>query len=474
MTSPAGDRRSTPVWLGAVTLVTLLLFAPSIGFDFLHSDDDVNVFQNEHIRDLSPASLKWMFTDFEQAVRFKPLSWLGWALIHQVAGLHPAAYHLANVLLHAINAALLFLLLRRTAGAQQLPAICAFATLLWSLHPLRVEPVAWVTGFPYHLSTFFLLLSLGAYLRVSSERTAFRQSAFWISVAAYALSLATYPIVLGYVFALIALDQTNASGFSVRKLTEKIPYVALAGCVTILTVLNRYRVESAWGSVAEAENYDFVRHAMQAGYVWIYYLWKHLFPLHQTAIPMDLIENSTFGLPFTTSAIVLATAFIALAANFRKRPGVAFAFLAYLGILIPVLGLTEDFHFPSDRYGMLPGILLSFVIVKTWSPQTLTRVQILATVSALLLLSALSVRYLPVWEDDITYFSYHAERLNENIMRPVILERLGDAHVRREELREAIGAYELALNGDPRYVPPGVHNKLHTARTLLATTDNTQ
>ena len=104
--------RTAAIVLTLVAVVFAVFFR-TLESGFLRWDDDINVFENERVQGLTAANLRWMFTDFEQAIRYKPLSWLAWALVHEAFGLNPFGYHLANVLLHCANAVLLFFLLRR-------------------------------------------------------------------------------------------------------------------------------------------------------------------------------------------------------------------------------------------------------------------------------------------------------------------------------------------------------------------------
>ena len=104
--------RTTAVVLALVAVVFAVFFR-TLESGFLRWDDDINVFENSRVQGLTAENLRWMFTDFEQAIRYKPLSWLAWALVHEVFGLNPFGFHLANVVLHCANTVLLFFLLRR-------------------------------------------------------------------------------------------------------------------------------------------------------------------------------------------------------------------------------------------------------------------------------------------------------------------------------------------------------------------------
>ena len=142
-------------------LIPFVVFFPTLEAGFLNWDDDVNVFENPHVQGLTAENLKWMFTDFSHAIRYKPLSWLGWAIVHELFGLNPFGFHFANVLVHCVNTLLLFAVMRRLVRLALSDAnesdgfismVCMFGALLWALHPMRVEPVAWIssdTRLPY-------------------------------------------------------------------------------------------------------------------------------------------------------------------------------------------------------------------------------------------------------------------------------------------------------------------------------------
>ncbi len=152
------------VWLTSLVLflATFAVFSRVLLADFVQWDDDISVYQNPHIQGLDWARLRWMFSDAGYGLRYEPLNWLGYALIHQSCGLKPFGYHLSNLLLHCLNTVLVFAVARRLLatgdGAESLadrlnsatfPA--ALGTLLWAVNPLRTEPVAHITDFRYCL-----------------------------------------------------------------------------------------------------------------------------------------------------------------------------------------------------------------------------------------------------------------------------------------------------------------------------------
>ena len=150
-----------------LVLGIIALYWPATRCGFVNLDDNVNVTDNVHIqKGLTWESIKWAFMN-PMATLWQPLTMLSHMAIYQVCGLNPWGHHLANVLLHAFNAGLVFALLRQMTGATWRSLLVA---ALFAAHPLRVEAVAWVTERRDVLSAFFGLLALIAYARYAQGR----------------------------------------------------------------------------------------------------------------------------------------------------------------------------------------------------------------------------------------------------------------------------------------------------------------
>ena len=165
-------RSRFPVWLLAVSLVlvTIAVYWPATRCGFINFDDDLYVYQNAHLQSgLSWEGVKWAFRNTEQAEYWAPLMWLSHIVGWQLFGMNPWGHHLINVLLHAANTALVFLVFSRMTGATWRSAALA---ALFGLHPLRVESVVWVTERKDVLSGFFGLLALMAYACYAEGRSA--------------------------------------------------------------------------------------------------------------------------------------------------------------------------------------------------------------------------------------------------------------------------------------------------------------
>jgi Flp pilus assembly protein TadD len=446
--------------------VILVVYWQTLSADFLHWDDDINVFENPHVQGLSPENLLWMFTDFEQAIRYKALSWLAWGIVHELFGLNPFGFHLANVFLHTMNAWLMFFLIlrvfRRSEGEQSRShlIVVGIATLIWAVHPMRVEPVAWVTGLPYHLALLFILGSTICYLRTDFSRSVWSQFNFQASIGLYLFAAMTYPIVLGFSAVLVALDLAPLRrGLSFRTEVgrkawiEKMPFLLIAFLMIGGTLYGRFFRVGDWFQAAGTESFTLIERVLQAGYVWGYYVWKPLWPSNLNPLYDTLLEFSTSDPRFLVSTLAVFMLSIFLAAKHRRWPVLAALWIAHLGLLVPMLGLTERPHYPHDRYSILNGILWSIALVGLWTrlPEKRRKEGIAVGLALTLVLGFMSWKQTEFWKNDFTFFTRLAERTAKPDLRAAALMKLGNAHGEAGNDLFALKFYEDARTADPRF-----------------------
>src|SRR5579862_3115769 len=203
-----------------VACAVVVAFAPVWNCDFVNWDDSINLLENPAYRGLSAAHLRWMFTTFRGG-HYQPLSWVTLGFDYTLWGMQPRGYHLTNLLLHTANALLVFALARtllrhaatpRAAEDSRLTFAAACAALVFAIHPLRVESVAWVTERRDVLSGFFLLLTVLAYVRMTDacrqERDAGGRWRVWygVSLGTFILSLLSKAWGMTLPLVLIVLD----------------------------------------------------------------------------------------------------------------------------------------------------------------------------------------------------------------------------------------------------------------------------
>src|SRR5262249_32141851 len=173
-----------------LSVATFVVYSPTLHFPFVNYDDQDYVTQNLHVQaGLTAETLAWALSATE-ADNWHPLTWLSHALDCQMYGLNPAGHHFTSVLLHLLNAIVLFLLLFRATGSTGSSLLVA---AIFALHPLNVESVAWVAERKNVLSTLFFLSALGAYGWYAAKPSVKRYRAM---TGLFVFGLASKPMVI--------------------------------------------------------------------------------------------------------------------------------------------------------------------------------------------------------------------------------------------------------------------------------------
>ncbi|MGH7276665.1 MAG: tetratricopeptide repeat protein [Candidatus Rokuibacteriota bacterium] len=339
-----------------VAAVTFVVFLPALGNGFVSWDDDTNFLGNPRYRGLGPAQLAWMFTDLR--AHYMPLTWLTLGLDYVLWGMNPVGYHLTSVLLHAANAALFFLVARRLLGAA-LPAApgstlrfgSLVAALLFAVHPLRVESVAWVTERRDVLCGLFYLLALLAYLRY---RESGGRRAYLASLALFAAALLSKSMAVTLPAVLLLLDVYPLRR---RAWREKIPFFALSAAAGTLALV----AQRSAGAMSSTAYLGPLERVAIAFYSLAFYLWKTLIPVRLSPLYELPARVEPVAWPYVASAIVvLALSAVAIAAR-RRWPAFAVAWASYVVTVLPVSGLVQvGPQIAADRYTYLA--CLSFAV----------------------------------------------------------------------------------------------------------------
>jgi tetratricopeptide (TPR) repeat protein len=397
-------RRALPAV--TVSLVTALCFLPGVFNGWLTWDDQTNFLNNPEYRGLSWQHLSWMWTTFHMG-HYQPLTWMTLGLDYCLWGMDPAGYHVSSLLLHGISAGLLFTVLRElTASARA----AAAGALFWSLHPLRVESVAWITERRDVLCGVFFLLSVLAYLRSCRERQAGGSGTRWLvlSVAAYLASLLSKSLGILLPLALLVLDVVPLRRFTPgqrrRVLMEKLPYAACAVAVYLVMIAAMKEIGQVRASSAPLER------VAQASFGVCLYLWKTLLPWHLSPLyPIDQGVDPAQA-RFVVCLIVAPLLTIGLALLARKRPAPFAAWLAFLILVAPVLGfVVRGYQLAADRYtylSTLPFSLLLAAFLRGPLEGPSARVALGASGGVLAVLGILGAIQTRIWHDDAALWNH--------------------------------------------------------------------
>jgi tetratricopeptide (TPR) repeat protein len=469
--------------------LTIALYSPVMGHSFIVLDDQEYVTTNPHIHDgLSWNTIKWAFTSTE-AANWHPLTWLSHALDYQLFALNPAGHHLDSVLIHALDAALLFLLLAwitKRVGPSLLVAA------LFAVHPINVESVAWVSERKNVLSTLFFLLAIGAYAWYA-QKPGWRR--YLLVAALFTAGLMAKPMVITLPFLLLLLDywplertpltRTQSSPAIstrippvtfLRLLLEKIPLLLLSAASAWITLKSQRTVVHTFEEIALATR---IQNAVVA---YGLYLWKMLWPAHLAFYPYSVNALPAWQWILSAFVLISVTAFVLI---FRRKGYLPVGWFWFLGTLVPVIGLVQVGEASmADRYGYVP--LIGIFIMIAWSLADFAEAKKVRAVwlaipasCALVALACVSYHQMNYWESDYDLWS-HTLEISENpfthnalgvvLMNPGSkmsqhdLENFGTGQKRIDEARRHFER-ALELRGPLTQQDSEVHAR-DTARTL--------
>lgn len=447
-----------------VAALTLLVFWPALANGFVRWDDGETIVVNEHLRGLDTATIEWAFTTFHMG-HYQPLSWLSLALDRELWGLNPRGYHLTALLLHAVNALLCFGLARRLlapgggAGSARAPgALAAVAALLFALHPLRVESVAWATERRDVLSATLCFAAVLAYLRAHQDERSDAGRKRWLAVAFGASLLAVMAKAVGPLLlaVLVLLDYWPLKRIAGRGAgerwwkpwVEKLPWVLLAGASAFLAI----QAQSRTGAMADAAHYPALARAAALVRGLAFYplatLWPNdLAPLYE--VPHG---GLTADGRFAGAASFVAAATLAALASLRRRPAVAVAWGSYLAAVVPVSGPFQSGpQWAADRYSYLSCVgLVLLAVAAGWGwlrarPQGWSRAALAGACAALLGLSLVTRRQIAIWHDSMSLWNAAIERYPQASVaysnRAVEWVERGDWPRAEADLRQALRLY---------------------------------
>ncbi len=430
-TGPLLSDRSLKVFLCTLlTAISIALYSPVIRYSFVALDDHDYVTANSHIRaGLSWRTIKWAFTS-STAANWHPLTWMSHALDYQLFALNPAGHHLDNVLIHALNAVVLFLLLAWVTK-RTWPSLLVAA--LFAVHPLNVESVAWVSERKNVLSTLFFFFAIGAYAWYARKPDWRR---YLLVAALFAAGLMSKPMVITLPFVLLLLDywplgRTLGSPASAvgavqlpreRLLLEKVPLLFLSVVSGVITM----KVQRSGMAVRGLHQFPLVVRIENAIVAYGLYLWKMLWPAH-----LALYPHSAIALPlwqWTLSAAVLV-GITTLVIRYRSRRYLPVGWFWFLGTLVPVIGLVQVGEASmADRYAYIP--LIGIFVMIAWSVSDMAESRKLRPIwlanaagCVLLALALVTHRQIGYWNSDYDLWA-HVLAISEN---PFAHDAMGSA-----------------------------------------------
>jgi tetratricopeptide (TPR) repeat protein len=422
-------------------LAVFSVFLPCLWNDFSNFDDPTYVTSNPHVHSgLTLNAVRWAFTSF-YAANWHPLTWLSHMLDFNLFGRQPWGHHLTSVILHSANVTLLFLVLSEATGSTWRSAIVA---ILFGVHPLHVESVAWISERKDVLSTFFALLSVLGYLRWARDSDRRSKTWYFVAILFFALSLGSKAMSVTMPILLLLLDYWPLgrlkSAVALRQaVAEKIPFFILSLGIAVVTI--------AAQRSGHAINLDIpvgIRFANAAVSISRY--------LGKLFWPQDLIVFYPYDVP--SAATVVLSIFVLLCTStavivWRKTLPWLFVGWWWLIIsLLPVIGLIQTgAQAMADRYMYWPSIgpLVAIIWATSWFVERIQLLRLSGVALTFVLVAgaaAVTERQITFWRNSETLFEHALAVVPENPLAHlnlgIALRERGAVSEGLSHLREAV------------------------------------
>ncbi len=444
------DRRQTSLACVLLTVLVMAVFYPVTGHDFLNMDDPFFIEQH-HVPDgLTPANIKQAFT--LHYGMWMPLTWLSHMTDSQLFGRHPAGHHLTSLAIHIANVLLLFLVLRAMTGTFYKALIVAG---LFGLHPLNVEPVAYIACRKGLLAAFFWLSTLLVYTAYSRKPAMKRYLAVCLC---FVLGMMAKPILVTLPLVLLLLDYWPLGRFGKRKsgslILEKLPLLAVSAVIGVVTLFTQQQAD-ALSSLAALPLSDRAANALINYAVYL----GHIFWPVGLAVFYPRPPDPAWWQPIAAGMLLLIITVNCLDRR-RESPYLLIGWLWFLVALLPVIGfIPVGSHNLADRYAYLPAI--GIFIMMVWTADEFIREWRikpafigLGVVIFLLVLGFVSRRQLSFWQNNETVFRHALAVTSDNYAAHNNLAR---ALLEKGDLTEARSHLEQALKIHPTF-PQALNN----------------
>jgi Flp pilus assembly protein TadD len=423
--------------LAGILIITLILFSPTFKYGFVNWDDDVNVTNNQNITKLDKQSIQAIFSE-SIIGGYNPLTTLSFAVEYKIWGLKPGVYHTNNVILHLVCTLLVYLLLRQLGMNYFIAALTA---LLFGIHPLRVESVAWVTERKDVLYSMFFLLSTIAYVAYRKTKNLLYYS---LSLLIFIFSLLSKIQAVSLPLSLIAIDLLIDKRFNWKLLLNKIPFLILSAITGIVGI---YFLQQQ-GSLETGTVLPFFQRIFIGSYSLLVYLVKAFVPYEMSAIypaPDKLTIMHYLSMP-----IVLLSGYLIWKIKKLRIKIIAgtLFFLFNIMFMLQVVGAGQGYL--ADRFTYIPYLglffIAAFILNSLISGAFKTGVWAFVIIY-MLILAGITIQRVKVWENSETLFT---DVISKYPKVAVAHNNMGKYFRETNQYDKAIASYSKSLEIDPK------------------------
>ncbi|MES2591870.1 MAG: tetratricopeptide repeat protein [Bacteroidota bacterium] len=449
-----GSDKSYPYSIWLVLALVFVVFLPALTNSFVNWDDPKYILNNVIIKDLSGKGIKAMFTSF-YAGNYHPLTALSNAIEFKLFGLNPKPFHFFNLVLHLANTLLVFSIIRKLCKDIRIALV---VSLLFGIHPMHVESVAWIAERKDVLYTFFYLIAITKYIRFRESKDT-KQYVFM--VIAFLCSLLSKSAAVVFPVTLLVLDYYSTKTITKAAIINKLPLF----CLSIIFGFVALKSQKAEGALSDltivysyADRIFLVLHSI------VFYLAKLVLPVGLSAFHSypDKV-NELLPWYYYLSPVILGLVFFAIYKLKKYRNELIFGFLFFVvNIILVIQIIPVGQAFVAERYSYVPYIGLFFIVatlffyaLDNFKSNKMT-IQVTGVI-CILILSGTTFSRTKVWKDGVTLWT---DVINKYPAVYFAYYNLGNAHKDNKDYPKAIEAYSGALKVNADY-SSALFNRAH-------------
>lgn len=437
-------------YLAGILILTTILFSGITSNEFTNWDDDGYIINNTLIKDLSPTGIMDIFSSYVLS-NYHPLTVLLFALELKVFGLDPSGFHSVSLVLHLINVVLVFFLFQLLGFRKK---IIIPVCLLFAIHPMHVESIAWIAEQKDLLYALFFIASLISYLVwIKREK---KPKWLILSIVFFALSLLSKSMAVTLPLILILFDWYLDRLRSKKEVLEKLPYFVLSILFGIIAIIS----QSEGNAMDITRNVSIIDRIFLTCYGVIFYLYKLVLPLNLSAIHYYPTKTGNF-LPFyyyLMPIVILAIIYLIYKTKSNKKI-ILFGTLFFLGSISVVLQIIPvGDAIVGERYTYIPYLGLFLIVsfyytklreVKKTSIKRIRQWIYTLSLAYLCFLCISTFQRIKVWEDGISLFTDVIQKDPDNYSAYVVL---ANSYAAKNKYPEAIKNFDKAIDLNDQYI----------------------
>jgi len=429
-----------------ILIITFAAFYPSLKNGFFKWDDDLYVTENPVIQNFSFNSVKQIFTSFFVG-NYQPVTILSYLFEYRFFKLDPFGYHLMGLALHLCNCLLVFWLIYMLT--RNIP-VSFITAILFGIHPLHVESVAWVSERKDVLYALFFLSAAICYCYYLRERKI--RGYYLLSLALFILALLSKAMAVTLPFVLLLIDYFNNRKADKRMFMDKIPFLILSFIFGAVAVIAQH----SSGAIRSESLVNFFNKIGIAGYSIIFYLHKILAPIKLSCFYLYSGIKDIFPLLSSFAVFIILLTVVILSGKYTRKIifGSAFFLITILPVLqfIPIGGTIV-----ADRYAYVASLGIFYILAegvfwlftgKIKHSRLLQCIILAALIAMTSVLASLTWERCQAWRDGISLWN---DVLSKYPNVATAYFSRGNAYKDQRNIQQATSDYNKAIEINPDY-----------------------